>query len=69
MPEGDVVEVDQEGGVGGMDGGLAEMSARPNQRSVHVALGFRPTSCASPPRRTWSGMRQDRGSTRGREPV
>src|SRR5690242_413556 len=44
-----------------MNLGLAEMSPRPNQRSIHRVLGVRPASCASP-------HGDNHESSRGRKP-
>ena len=47
--QGDVVEVDQEGGVRGVHWRLAQVPCRPNQRSVHVCARFRaPRTRATP---------------------
>ena len=69
--QGDVVEVDQQGGVRGVHWRLAQVPCGPNQRSVHVALGSGPHDRARPPRRTWPDPDCGRATrrTRGREPT
>ena len=71
-PQGDVVEVDQQGGVGSVHGGLAhQMPAGPYQRSVHVSLVFgppAPSSALGTPGRTRCSRQVGRAMLRDGDP-